>query len=138
MLWHGKLPARPPVHAVGASSLAISMRGSGIAIGVHHDEAVRDEIVAHVVRNARDPRGIALGILDAEVILGRIAAAHALLAQRQPFDVHAGKIVGAGGQFDGVAGIDLSQRVLQRAAGLVVVVAFAGVQRLPARRSACR
>ncbi len=66
------------------------------------------------------------------MIFGRIAAAHAFLAQRQALDVDTGEIVGSGRQLDGIARSHLRQRVVQRAAGVMIVVAVA---RVLARRS---
>ena len=61
------------------------------------------------------------------MVFGRIAAAHALLAEQHVFDVDAGDVVAAGRELDRVARLHLRERVIERAAGMVVVVAIAGV-----------
>ena len=124
----GESARHPVVQAVGTSELRHDDARQRIAIGVHHDEAMRDEVVAERVGHAGDARRVGLGVLDGEVIFGRVAAAHAFLADQQILDVDAGDVVGAGRELDGVARLHLRQRVDQRAAGMVVVVAVAGVR----------
>ena len=61
------------------------------------------------------------------MVFGGITAAHAFLADEQILDVDAGHIVAAGRELDRVARFHLGQRIGQRAAGMMVVVAIAGV-----------
>jgi hypothetical protein len=119
-------------HAVGAGGGRREFRHDDawqrIAIGVHDREAVRDEVVAVCVGEAGDARGIGLGVLDGEVIFRRVPAAHAFFADEQVFDVNARDVVAAGCKLDGIARRHLRQRVVQRAAGMMVVIAVPGIR----------
>ena len=88
---------------------------------------MRDEVVAERVGDAVDARLIGFGVLDGEVIFRGEPAAHAFLADEQVLDVDAGHVVAAGREFDRVARLDLRERVVERAAGMVVAVAVAFV-----------
>ena len=65
-----------------------------------------------------------------EVVFGGITAAHAFLAQQEVLDVDARHVVRAGRDLDRISGPDPRQRVLQRAAGAVIVVAVAEIEAL--------
>jgi hypothetical protein len=62
------------------------------------------------------------------VIFRRVPAAHAFFADEQIFDVDARDVVAAGCELDGIARRHLRQRVVQRATGMMVVIAVPGIR----------